>query len=55
MLLASITVNAQNKKAETPKIAIKVDLGKSIVLNDVALKFIDVVEDACIKGEIHGK
>lgn len=46
MLLASITLNAQNKKVESPKIAIKVDLGKSIVLNDVTLKFIDVVEDS---------
>lgn len=44
--LISFFTLAQVEKGETPKIAIKVEQGQTIILGDVSLKFVTVEEDS---------
>ncbi|MEZ4778205.1 MAG: hypothetical protein R2786_02350 [Flavobacteriaceae bacterium] len=46
IILISCFANAQEEKAKTPKIAIKIEQGQSITLGDVKLKFLTVEEDS---------
>lgn len=46
ILLVTFSIMAQDEKAETPKIAVKMELGKTISLQGVSLKFMDVIEDS---------
>lgn len=46
VLLVTFSIMAQNEKAETPKIAVKMELGQTISLKGVSLTFMDVIEDS---------
>ena len=46
ILFISLSPMAQNEKAETPKIAVKMEIGQTISLQGVSLTFIDVIEDS---------
>lgn len=45
-LLVSTFAFSQNEKLETPKIAIKIPLGETVVIKDVSIKFLEVTEDS---------
>jgi hypothetical protein len=46
ILLVTVSTMAQDQKAETPKIAVKMELGQTITLEGVNLTFKDVIEDS---------
>ena len=46
ILFVTFFALAQDEKAETPKIAVKIELGQTISLQGVSLTFTDVVEDS---------
>ncbi|MBV1924083.1 MAG: hypothetical protein KUG68_08655 [Flavobacteriaceae bacterium] len=45
-LFFTVNLVAQNETVETPKIAIKVAIGKTIQLKNHSIKFIEVLEDS---------
>lgn len=45
-ILLSTIVMAQNGKVEVPKIGIKVPMGETVVVEDVEIKFVQVLEDS---------
>ena len=45
-ILISTTVMAQDGKVEVPKIGIKVSMGETVKIQDVSVKFIQVLEDS---------
>lgn len=45
-LFLTVNIFAQNEIVETPKIAIKVAIGKTIQLKNHSIKFIEVLEDS---------
>lgn len=51
LILFSSYAIGQNSSAETPKIGIKIPLGKTLEIKGVSIKFLEVVEDSrCPKG-----
>ncbi|MEZ4857236.1 MAG: hypothetical protein R2781_00315 [Flavobacteriaceae bacterium] len=52
-LLVSFIINAQEDSSQTPKIAIKIELGETIKLPGVSLKFAAVVEDSRCPKNTH--
>src|SRR5690554_1536420 len=51
LILFSSFAFGQNGESKPPKIAVKVPLNKSVVLNGVSIKFTDVLEDSrCPEG-----
>lgn len=51
IILFSAFAFAQEDSAETPKIAVKVPKGETVVLKGVSIKFLEVVEDSrCPEG-----
>lgn len=45
-ILIATTVMAQEGKVEVPKIGIKVSMGETVKIQDVSVKFIQVLEDS---------
>ncbi len=45
-ILISTTVMAQDERVEVPKIGIKVSMGEAVKIQDVSVKFIQVLEDS---------
>ncbi len=51
LILFSAFAFGQEDSAETPKIAVKVPKGETVVLKGISIKFMDVVEDSrCPEG-----
>ncbi len=46
IILLSTFTFGQNDSAETPKIAVKIQKGETVVLKGVSLKFVEVLEDS---------
>lgn len=46
LILFSTFAFGQNDSAETPKIAIKIPLGKNISVKNISIKFLEVMEDS---------
>lgn len=46
ILLLSVNVFSQNETVETPKIAIKVAVGKTVQLKNHSIRFVEVLEDS---------
>lgn len=46
IILVSTFAISQNPHVESPKIAIKIQLGESVVFDDISLKFKEVLEDS---------
>ena len=46
IILFSTIASGQDKSAETPKIAIKISQGETVVIKGVSIKFVEVVEDS---------
>ncbi|MRT15538.1 hypothetical protein F3C99_01035 [Vitellibacter sp. q18] len=46
LMLFSVIAFGQEDSAETPKIAIKIPLGETVVIKGIAVKFVEVLEDS---------
>jgi hypothetical protein len=46
LILFSAMAFGQDDSAETPKIGIKIPLGKTVQIKDVSIKFLEVMEDS---------
>lgn len=46
LIMVATATFAQESKIETPKIAVKVAMGETVKMKNVAIKFVDVLEDS---------